>query len=109
MSKILLDVDFKFVCPKKFMKLQIQEIVWIYIYICVCVFIQHAIIFECYFYFIHILNCYTHELQSVVQHRPWYPAGTGSHIAIIQNRILSILHAMSLLVSSCSGHQCQCL
>ena len=38
MSKILLDVDFKFVCPKKFMKLQIQEIVWIYIYICVFLF-----------------------------------------------------------------------
>ena len=28
-SKILLDVDFKFGCPKRFMKLQIQEIVWI--------------------------------------------------------------------------------
>ena len=40
-----------------------------------CVFIQHAIIFGGYCYFIHILNCYIHEPQSVVQHTPWYLAG----------------------------------
>ena len=79
-----------------------------YIYMCV-VFIQQAIIFECYFYFIHISNCSIHELHSVVLYRPWYLAGTGSHIAIIQNRIPSVLHAISLLVSSCSGHPCQFL
>ena len=71
-----------------------------------CFYIQQAIIFECYVYFIHVSNCYIHELHSVVQHRPWYLAGTGSHIAIIQNRNLSVLHAMALLVSSCSDRPC---
>ena len=49
-----------------------------------------------------LYNGYIYELHSVVQHRPWYLAGTGSHIAIIQNRNLS----MALLVSSCSDRPC---